>query len=235
MTTHYVRTTYDDLWVSRFTELQRKNNCGYWFTVTSHGMAHTAFDTIDGLHRWASERGITIERELMEPGHCRITGQYRKASHLCGDPSEVEQMEGLHTRDLSNGDYVVAVITTDTDGVRTVHTLNPNVRGRKTFNHRESDWIMGGLQTGGKDGKRRLFSGVYPGGIVYSDRWREYAGDYKRLAFLPYDTLALAFESTCPTELRAMIVDDAQKIIDMRGQRFPTSASGQSVILGTTV
>lgn len=42
----------------------------------------------------------------------------------------------------------------------------------------------------------RLFSGVYPCGIVYADRYREKGGDYARLAFLPYDTLQLSMPKT---------------------------------------
>jgi hypothetical protein len=32
--------------------------------------------------------------------------------------------------------------------------------------------------------KQRLFIGGYPHGIIYADRPREVAGDYKRLGFL---------------------------------------------------
>ncbi len=40
----------------------------------------------------------------------------------------------------------------------------------------------------------RLFIGVYPTGIAYADKWNEVDGDYKRLAFLRFATLALDIE-----------------------------------------
>lgn len=43
--------------------------------------------------------------------------------------------------------------------------------------------------------KPELFIGVFPGGISYCDRSREVDGDYKRVAFLPYDTLALRIDA----------------------------------------
>lgn len=226
-----MKRTIGNLRAHRLTEGQRSQTCGYWFTVTSNSMAYIAFDTAEGLGRWMWERGLTIEKELAEPGGCRIHGEYREESHLTENPHEVEEMEGLHTRTLSNGQYVVAVITTDDDGIRTVHTLNPNVRGRKVFNHRESDWIMGGPKTGGEDGKQRLFAGIYPSGIVYSDRWRESCGDYVRLGFLPFSTLELDLDAGCPPELAAMIHEDADATIARRGERIQVSASGQTVQL----
>ena len=52
-----------------------------------------------------------------------------------------------------------------------------------------------------------LFIGIFPGGISYADRTVERDGDYKRLAFLPYDTLALQVQKDCPPELRHRIVE----------------------------
>jgi hypothetical protein len=39
----------------------------------------------------------------------------------------------------------------------------------------------------------RLFIGVFPCGISYADRHHEEYGDYKALAFLPYESLTLEF------------------------------------------
>jgi hypothetical protein len=81
--------------------------------------------------------------------------------------------------------------------------------------------------------KERLFIGVYPGGIVYADRSIEVQGDYKRLAFLPYHSLLLEWASNdCPSDVRHIIENDAAKIVAMRGQYYPVSASGQTVLLG---
>jgi len=51
----------------------------------------------------------------------------------------------------------------------------------------------------------RLFIGSYPCGIVYADKHNEEHGDYKRLAFLPYDGMELKFEKDCPEELKERI------------------------------
>jgi hypothetical protein len=55
-----------------------------------------------------------------------------------------------------------------------------------------------------------LFIGLFPGGVSYANRNVEEDGDYKRLAFLPYDTLALEVQKDCPPELRDRIVEDAK-------------------------
>ena len=77
----------------------------------------------------------------------------------------------------------------------------------------------------------RLFIGVYPGGIVYSDRGREQHGDYARLAFLPYDTLELQWEPGSAA-FADVIRASAAKIQARRGEAYPISASGQTVRLG---
>lgn len=135
-------TTYDRLHVCRLTPEQHARTCGYWYTVQSRCTAHTAFATRAGLDRWLSERGLTLTNELPAEGDwCEIIGSYRTDSHLC-HASALDLFTGLRTRTLSNGDYVEAVITTDEDGLRTVHTLNPNVRNRFTFDYRESETLM---------------------------------------------------------------------------------------------
>ena len=109
-------------------------------------MAHTAFATRAGLNRWMDERGLALEGELPEAGTsggARIIGEYRTASHgfhLGGDPYAGMAPDGewhallpmAATATLSNGQYTLALITED-DSVRTVHTLNPNVRERVIF------------------------------------------------------------------------------------------------------
>lgn len=79
----------------------------------------------------------------------------------------------------------------------------------------------------------RLFMGVYPCGIVYSDRSREEAGDYVKLGFLPYDTLSLELRPGVPEDLRALIEADAAKMAARAGQHFQISSSGQTVMLGS--
>ncbi len=79
----------------------------------------------------------------------------------------------------------------------------------------------------------RVFCGVFPAGIVWADRKQEQHGDYKRLAFLPYDTLELKVEKSCPAHLVSQIEEDAKRIQERKGQSFPISTSGNaSVVLG---
>jgi hypothetical protein len=79
---------------------------------------------------------------------------------------------------------------------------------------------------------QRLFMGVYPCGIVYADRKREVAGDYKRLAFLDYATLTLEIGRDCPNDLAGEIRKDASAIQARRGEQFQLSTSGQTITLG---
>lgn len=82
---------------------------------------------------------------------------------------------------------------------------------------------------------KRLFSGIYPSGIVYADRFNERGGDYKRLAFLPFATLDLKLEHDCPPSLRAEIERDAAVIQAKRGEAFQVSTSGQTITLGHAI
>jgi len=77
----------------------------------------------------------------------------------------------------------------------------------------------------------RLFCGCYPGGLVWADRDRLVGGDYRRLAFMSYETLELQLEGRVPEALRARIVADAAEIQAKRGQSFQI-AGNMSVILG---
>lgn len=78
----------------------------------------------------------------------------------------------------------------------------------------------------------RVFVGVFPTGIVYADRFVERDGDYRRLAFLPFSTLAIEVARDCPPALRAEIEADAARIQARRGEEYPISASGQTIVLG---
>lgn len=100
-----------------------------------------------------------------------------------------------------------------------------------TTRRRRSNPDRQAMQIAARDGKPRLFAGVYPGGIVYSDRDREENGDYKRVAFLPYDTLELRVDDP-DSPLLDEVRQDAATIQAQRGQPFRTSATGQTIILG---
>lgn len=97
-------------------------------------------------------------------------------------------------------------------------------------------WPTGFMYTaGGKQvvasGKNCLFSGVYPTGIMYADRCREVHGDYKRVAFLFFDTLEFRIDDP-DSPLLALAKKDAARIIARRGEQYRTSGSGQTVTLG---
>lgn len=79
--------------------------------------------------------------------------------------------------------------------------------------------------------KDRLFIGIYPAGIVYSDRAREEHGDYARVAFLPYATLTLRVDDSS-SPLLGQAKRHAARIAAKRGEAFPIDGSGHTVILG---
>jgi hypothetical protein len=70
-----------------------------------------------------------------------MEGTYHHVMHLSYDTFYA--LQGERTRSLSNGDYTLAIITTDEDGTRTVNDLNPNCRDRKVFDYAESRALMG--------------------------------------------------------------------------------------------
>ena len=79
----------------------------------------------------------------------------------------------------------------------------------------------------------RIFSGLFPHGIAYSDRGREVAGDYARLAFLSYHTLELSVEMDCPADLEVEIRRDAAGYQARKGELLRVSTCGQTVLLGS--
>ena len=145
-----MNTTHDGLSVSALTSGRRAQTCGYWFTIQSHHTAHTAFDTVDGLRRYLTERGLKMAEPLNATGEfVQIIGAYRtNGSHY--DLAAFDAIDGIRSVTLSNGDYTTCVITTDTDGLRTVHTMNPNAE-RETTPHAIGRKLTGGnCESGGK-------------------------------------------------------------------------------------
>jgi len=125
-------------------EVQHGRTCGYWYVVTAHASPHTAFATERGLRRWMDERDLTLSKPLTAPGTWStqdLFGSYVEEMHW--DEAEFSALPAvIETRDLSNGNYVVARITEDKNGMRTVHTLNPNVKTRQVFDYAESRAMM---------------------------------------------------------------------------------------------
>jgi hypothetical protein len=226
--------TFTRLHVCHLTPEFHERTCNYWYTVTDNNTPLTAFHDRSALDLWMDERGLSLVNPIPDRGDMSyITGTYRRCSHMA--KHALDNLDGLHTRCLSNGDYTAAIITDDPDGIKTVHYLNPNLP-RVVFDYFESDKIYKGSHNPGDeniDPRAALFIGVYPGGIVYADREHcQQDGDYKRLAFLSYSTLALDIEPDAPAHFRRLIEEDAATLQANRGEKYSISECGQYVILG---
>jgi hypothetical protein len=150
------RQIYDNLYAYSLTPEQHERTCDYWFNVTNGAMAHTAFHTRAALDRWLTERNLTLENELPEPGtsgSARIIGEYHTESHGVRLHQPGEEWVGMGPGDfynlrpiaamptLSNGEYTLALVTEE-DGVRVINTLNPNVRSRVVFDYRRTAELL---------------------------------------------------------------------------------------------
>lgn len=138
----------DQLRINCLTPDWHERTCGYWYTVTQGPYAHTAFATKAGLERWMKERGLEPAEALPETrgeyATTPIVGAYREVMHA--SYGEFYSLQGEHTRTLSNGRYTLAIVTKDEDGIRTVHTLNPNCRERPEYDYFESKAMMDGVK-----------------------------------------------------------------------------------------
>lgn len=130
-------STYTDLWLTRLDDKgKERQHTNYTYLVTCKATAHTAFYTLDGVTEWAQERGLTLP--ILPDGDtwnsAAIVGTYRTTAHM----NEVEfyALDGALIRVLSNGQYTLGIVTIGADGIRTVHSLNPNVRTRPVFQYR---------------------------------------------------------------------------------------------------
>lgn len=135
---------YDSLRLCCLTPEQRQRTCSYWYTITNGAIAHTAFRTRAGLDKYLKERNLTVDGLIPDEvgtfATMPIRGAYRTEMHW--NDGTFPWLNGVHTRALSNGDYTTAVITHDDDGIRTVHTFNPNVHSRPVFDYFESEKLM---------------------------------------------------------------------------------------------
>lgn len=118
--------------------------CNYWFLVLSGSMSHTAFEKPEQLTRYLKERGLELTAPLPDTGtysYQKLAGAYREQCHMSYD--EFYALKGERIRQLSNADYTLGIVTTDADGVKTVHYLNPNCRDRVVYNYSESRAALG--------------------------------------------------------------------------------------------
>lgn len=136
---------YGSLQVTALTPEQHERTCDYWYTVTCGTLAHTAFTTMHGLMRWLEERNLMLPAELPEQrgefATMPVNGEYYASSHMSESVFYAVNPVVI-TAALSNGDYTLALISSDENGVRTVHTLNPNVRTRFVADHSGMRKIM---------------------------------------------------------------------------------------------
>lgn len=132
--------TYTGLRVSVLTHGMHAKTCGYWYTVFAHATAHTAFETYNGLCRFLTERGLSLKSDLPPTGtygNVGIIGIYRRKSHM--DYNEFYGLNAiLDTKTMDNGDYTLARITEDAEGVRTVHVMNCNAHYRTIYNYSDA-------------------------------------------------------------------------------------------------
>ena len=128
------------LYLCSLTPEQKARGCGDWYTVTQGAMAHTAFRTKAALLAWLDDCGLKLTADLPEAlgthSYQEIEGQYHQKMHM--DYSEFYALPAIkEIRCMSNGDWTMGRIT-ETDGIRTIHTLNPNCRHRPIFDWRVS-------------------------------------------------------------------------------------------------
>jgi hypothetical protein len=76
-----------------------------------------------------------------------------------------------------------------------------------------------------------LFIGKYPTGLVYANKRVEVAGDYKRLAYLNYRTLALEVDKGCPKEFLALIQADHARMLALKHTLY-SIAGNMQIVLG---
>lgn len=81
----------------------------------------------------------------------------------------------------------------------------------------------------------KIFVGVVPTGIAYSDKTREVDGDYAKLAHLRFSDLELNLYPGCSAAMAEFIKANAAEIQAKAGEEFRISSSGQTITLGHTL
>jgi hypothetical protein len=134
----YIRT-YNSLSFVSLTEEGRSRTYGYWYCVSDHGTALTAFRTLSAFERWLELRCLTVEAGIPDQGtygYQPIAGSYCSAMHM--DRVAFDQIQGVQALQMSNGQYTLGKLASDADGMVCEHVLNPNVHDRPCFDHAAS-------------------------------------------------------------------------------------------------
>jgi hypothetical protein len=129
--------TFDNLNVCHLTPESRAQTCGYWYVVRSGAMApHAAFETRAALDGWLDITGLKVERDIEKRGRWSpLIGAIRY--DLLMSHARLDAIEGRTFASLQNGDYTVYKAH-DMDGARVLSCLNPNVRDRIKFVHKQA-------------------------------------------------------------------------------------------------
>lgn len=138
----YVRNL-NALSVACLTAEQRARTCGYWYCVSDHGTAQTAFRTRFAFLQWLGDRNLEIDGELPPEGvhgFFTIKGTFRTAMHM--DREIFDHIDGKSRLQVSNGEYTLATLAPDPDGIVCEHVLNPNVKDRPTYDYREAQRLI---------------------------------------------------------------------------------------------
>lgn len=124
--------------------IDKSHDCGvpHFYFVTDGPTSHVGFRNRLALLRWLELRGIEAPEEIEEPGpdgapvkSMRLVGTYRRVRLL--NSEDFGRIEGVQTWEMDNGQYTRAVVTTESDGVRTVCFLDPNASGLEVLDWRE--------------------------------------------------------------------------------------------------
>ena len=117
---------YSNLELIILRENQRGLHGGYKYLIHCHCTAHTAFRTKNEVKTWLSERGLTVGKRFGWGISCHINGSYIDNCMMISRKQFGSMFNGLKPiRQLSNGDYTTAYITTEY-GIRVINYLNPN-------------------------------------------------------------------------------------------------------------
>ncbi len=142
-------STSSTLYLGAIDEASIEKHQGYRYCVTEHAMAHIAFREERWLLAWLDAMGLRLTQALPAPGTYgtqRIDGTYRTCAHMDERDfySLLRSQEFVTARrTMSNGQYTLGLITQDAEGVRTVHTLNPNVHTRPVYDPAQSRALVG--------------------------------------------------------------------------------------------
>jgi len=127
--------TYNSLSWCSLDRQQHEKTCGYWYVLQEHHGPHTAFRTREEFLAWAALYRLDLDADAVPQigthAYGRLSGQYRRTSHLSYD--EFFAIDGERIRLMDNGEVTLGLVANDADGTRNVHHLNCNMCDRPKF------------------------------------------------------------------------------------------------------